>query len=463
MAPRTERVVRVLFGIGWLGGLAAGMTLAATAGQTTPLQLGGLLVVAYLAVWGLYFFPSRQRLAGHAGRFLACTFSIVVALAVLELGGHFAGVDYRRVFLSPSEPWERPGNRPDPALLYVRKGGQHILRRITGNEVGALGGARSAQVYRCDMQYDQDGFRNPHPASAAGVIVLGDSFIEGSHVSDAEVVTSQLEGLLSRPVANLGRSGDGPQQELEVLRRYGLALRPQTCVWSFYEGNDLIDSQRFEGKQAEVRRYSQQSRLQSWSQRSFTRNCLDYAIRNWLNPAPRPPAALYTGKFIDSRKVPVDISFGSEDHYDAHSPGGVRDHSPELRRVAAVLAKAHELCRRLGIDLVVVFIPTKFRVYRDLCRFEPDSPCLAWPVDGVPGELGKLVASISTAIGYIDLTPSFQTEAANGSLVYLQDDTHWSGAGHALAAHAIREYLKARPALRRPTIADRAQNAGISR
>lgn len=463
MAPRTERVVRVLFGIGWLGGLAAGVTLAATAGQTTPLQLGGLLVAAYLAVWGLYFFPSRHRVAGNAARFLACTVSMVVALAIPEVGGHFAGVDYQRVFLSPSEPWERPGNQLDPPLLYLRKGGQHILRKMTGNDVGVLGGGVSAQVYRCDMHYDQDGFRNPHPSSAAGVIVLGDSFVEGPHVSDADVVTSQLERLLGRPVANLGRSGDGPQQELEVLRRYGVALHPQTCVWCFYDGNDLIDSQRFEGDQAEVHRYSKQSRLQSWSERSFTRNCLDFAIRNWLNPAPRPPAALYTGRFIDSRKVSVDISFGSEDHYDAHSPGGVRDHSPELGRVAAVLAEAHELCRRRGIDLVVVFIPTKFRVYRDHCRFDRDSPCLAWPVDGVPGELGELVASISTAIGYIDLTLSFQAAAATGALVYLPDDTHWSGAGHALAAHAISEYLNARPAPRRPTFAERAQNAGIRR
>jgi SGNH hydrolase-like domain, acetyltransferase AlgX len=455
MSARSGRVLAAIFGITWLGAVALAVYCGAMAAHASASQLAGLLVAVYLALWGWYFSRSRHGATGNAARFLACTTSIVAALVVLETAALLSGVDYRRVFLTPTEPWERPRNRPDPALLYVRNGPRHIRRRLVGNDIATLAGGKDLKIHQCNVRYDQKGFRNASEMSSADVIVLGDSFIEGSHVSDAELVTAQLQALLSRTVANLGRIGDGPQQELAVLRRYGLGLQPRTCVWSFYEGNDLRDSQEYELNQAKVRRYSERSRLQLVSERSFTRNCLEYLIRTWLDPRPRPPARLYAGRFESSPAGPLELFFGSDDYYDQDSKGGMRDQSPELGRVHAVLAQAHELCRRHGIDLVVVFIPTKFRVYHDLCHFDHDSPCLSWPADGLPNELAELVGQVSTEIGYVDLTPRFRAAAAHGSLVYLPDDTHWTSEGHRLAANAIGECLKSRPALTRPALADR--------
>jgi hypothetical protein len=449
MSAHSERALTAVFRVGWLGGLALAVFCGATASGANSRQLAGLLVAAYLGVWGPYFVRAPHAAAGKAARFLACTMSIAIVVAAFEAASVFSLVDYRRIFLTPDEPWERQGNRPDPELLYVNTGRRHIQRRVTGNDLGALSGGRPSKIYQCDVRYDQNGFRNAADAGSADLIVVGDSFVEGSHVSDAEVITSRLQALLNQTVANLGRIGYGPQQELEVLRRYGLGLRPRTCVWCFYDGNDLRDSERYERDQAEVLRYGRRSQLQLLLERTFTRNCLEYAIRTWLDPPPRPPARLYAGRFDGSSGALLDLFFGSDDYYDEHSPAGVRDHSPELDRVRTVLAHAHELCRRQEIDLVVVFVPTKFRVYRDLCRFDPASPCRSWPADGLPRVLADLVRSTSSQIGYLDLTPSLHAAAADGSLVYLPDDTHWTSDGHRVAALAIGDYLRSRPTLAR--------------
>ena len=90
-------------------------------------------------------------------------------------------------------------------------------------------------------------------------------------------------------------------------------------------------------------------------------------------------------------------------------------------------------------------MPAKFRVLRDFCAFEVDSPCLAWPVDDLPGAVREVVADVSPAIGFLDLTPTFRRDARAGRLPYLADDTHWSAEGHRSAAVALGEMIASRP------------------
>jgi hypothetical protein len=443
--PR-ERSVRVLFGVGWLGGLALALWLGAAGRDVRPGQLIGLLLAIYLGAWGLVFFRSRWGPMGNAARFLACTASILVAVEALEASALFHLVDYRSIFQSPTAPWERPRNRPDPDLLYTRAGHQRVRKVMTGNDIARLHGAKSWKIYHCDLRYDRDGFRNRSDLDSADLIVLGDSFIEGMQMADAELITARLAVHLDRTVANLGRTGDGPQQELHILRRYGLGLRPRTCIWAFYEGNDLQDARRYEPGQEAVRRFAQQGGSPAFGALSFTMNWLEYLIRTRLSPEPRPAARLYIGRFVDHTGKQVDMYFGSEDQHDESVSVGSLATSPELKRVQSQLAEAHSLCRRQGIQLVVMFIPSKFRVYRDLCTFDRDSPCLAWPDNDLPRALKAKLDEISAEISFLDLTPRFHAEAARGSLIYLPDDTHWSSEGHRVAAQELAGFLRAHPA-----------------
>ncbi len=381
---RRRRHARILFSLGWLGALGLALRVGATAYGVTPEQLLGLLVAGYLGIWGLIFFLSRQSRTVDAARFTAVTGSIVLAVAVFEVPAALGLVNYRSVFMIPTATWRRPGFRPDPELVYAREGNSGTRWACVGSERHLLSGATPATIYHCDLRLDRDGFRNPPGLDAADVAIVGDSFIEGAHVGESELITSRLARLTGLAVANLACTGYGPQQELVVLRRHALGRKAKTCIWAFYEGNDLQDIHEFEEHQKDLPWILRSGGGESPYGRGFVRNALQYAIQSWLRPEPRRPARLFTGRFIDDSGREVPIYFRSGVQHGDGVPRLPREGSPELQLVRAWLAQADAMCRRQGAELIVLFIPSRFRVYRDVCAFEPDSPCRSWPVDDLP-------------------------------------------------------------------------------
>jgi hypothetical protein len=445
MDDRRVRRAKALFAATWAGGLVLTLRAGATAHDVNPEQLLALIPATYLAAWGLAFFLSRAGRAVDAARFLACTASALLTLALVEAPAALGLVDYRTVFSTPTPPWRRPDYRPDPELIWARLGDRRARWVCQGGELHMLWGATPWATYHCDLRLDRDGFRNPPGPAPADLAVLGDSFVEGAQVAEPELVTAHLARLTGRAVANLGRSGYGPQQELAVLRRYALPNRPRACVWAFYEGNDLQDVDAYESYRHDLPQILHDRRSGSLYGRSFARNALAFLIRTWLRPAPRRPARLFTGRFLDRSGRAVPIYFGTGVQHGEGSPALPRDGCSELLKVRSILAEAHALCRGQGTDLVVVFVPSKFRVYRGACSFESDSPCRSWPVDDLPCALRSAVAAVSPEVGFLDLTPSLQAEAADGSLLYLPDDPHWTAEGHRAAARALADYLVSRP------------------
>ena len=127
---------------------------AATAHDTNPEHLGGLLPLAYLAAWAPYFLMTSQTRGQACARFLLSTASILACVGFFELLGIVGAVDYRQIFSTPTPPWRRPGNRPDPELLYVKEGTLVAQRfdpsalKITGEPVPLaeqMGGSPSSQ------------------------------------------------------------------------------------------------------------------------------------------------------------------------------------------------------------------------------------------------------------------------------------------------------------------------------
>ena len=345
------------------------------------------------------------------------------------------------VFSTPTTAWQRPGHQPDPELLYRRDAHLHTRLRFTGADLAPLRGVTNPTIYQCDLRLDCNGFRNPTDLSAADVIVLGDSFIEGLHVSEPELMSAQLERTLGRSVANLGRTGYGPQQELAVLRRYGLKLSPRTCVWAFYEGNDLQDVLSYQAEAARARRAT--AHPPTWSRQLYARGFIRNALAMSLRPAPAQPLRLYTGRLVDRLARTTDVYFSCGVN-EGKEPRPYGDMSVGFELLRSVLTAAQTDCAQHGIDLIVVFVPAKFRVYANLCTFDRDSPCRNWKLDDLPARIQELLVSVPGEIGYLDLTPRFRAEADAGTLPYLVDDTHWSARGHRAAAEAIASILSTR-------------------
>ena len=112
-----------------------------------------------------------------------------------------------------------------------------------------------------------------------------------------------------------------------------------------------------------------------------------------------------------------------------------------LDDLRATLAEAHEVCRDAGIQLVFVFVPTKYRVYGRFCEIDSGLRRRLGQPGDLPRRLGRLIAGISRDVAYVDLTGPFIAQAEQGAMLYWPDDTHWSVDGHRLAAEVVSSYL----------------------
>jgi hypothetical protein len=379
------------------------------------------IVLSYLLVWGLIFFWSDASVTEKAGRFLLTSFSVALLVGLLECLALAKLVDFRLALGTPIwEPWRHPDNLLEPKLLHIHKPSYHT--RFEG----------------IDYRYDRHGLRNDAEYTAADVVVIGDSFIEGWKVAAGDMLTALLANQLGLTVANLGQSWYGPQQELELLRRYGVPLHPRICVWSFFEGNDLIEVHRYQKATRDWQNFSKQ--FHSFRERSFTKNAV-LAVGRIAN-------SWRTGESRDStwRKwVPSGIFKESDGRntrlffMDNSSPLTARD-SQALEQVGSDLGQASGLCRTEGAKFLVLFIPTKFRVYNAFTTFE-DQPA-SWVISDLPKMLEAIVRKLPDA-QFLDLTPVLTDEARRGSLTYFPGlDSHWSPTGNRVAATAIAQFLR---------------------
>ena len=118
-------------------------------------------------------------------------------------------------------------------------------------------GARSvSQDYDVEIATNSAGFhdiehRLQKPPDVYRIVMLGDSFMEAVQVPVGQGFAQQLQGALQGwlnekrvEVINLGISGTGPAQYLQVLKARGLAYRPDLVIMAVHPGNDFFDSYR---------------------------------------------------------------------------------------------------------------------------------------------------------------------------------------------------------------------------
>jgi hypothetical protein len=411
----------------WLGGLLLLWAMV----RPAPRPLAATLLGSYFLGWGavMVLAPGWRAMA----RFTLSTLALVLTLGSLELASAVGLVDFRTVLASGGpDPRNSADNALDPELIHIHK---PYLRRVgaTRGDIALAFHLAGTPLYPYDVACDRNGFRNACDLSAADVVVLGDSFVEGGLVAADDLMTATLARLLGCTVANLGQSAYGPQQELAVLNRFGATLRPGLYIWTFYGGNDLDDVERYE----QLRQENIPTAVRSTPrERSFGRNALQVLsdrLSPFFTPEPADRAPWGTWQSGDGRMTQLFF----------HPRGAQlsRRGLDALDKVVAVLSAAHTVCAANRVPLLVVFVPEKFRVYRDYCRFSPDNPCVDWVLDDLPEQLGRRVTALGPGIGFLDLTPALAAEAARGRLLYFADDTHWSAEGHQVAGRAVAAYI----------------------
>ena len=88
----------------------------------------------------------------------------------------------------------------------------------------------------------------------------------------------------------------------------------------------------------------------------------------------------------------------------------------------------------MGVKFLRVFAPTKFRVYRYFMKFDTHSLPRYWVINDLFQKIEAMVYKGLPDVAFLDFTTVFIEQVKQESLLYFDDDTHWSAEGHRLVA-----------------------------
>jgi hypothetical protein len=313
-----------------------------------------------------------------------------------------------------------------------------------------------------DWQMDEHGFRNSRAANSSEVIALGDSFLEFGE-SAADTFVGRLENHLDGArVTNLSKSGYGPPQYLEVLKRYGVKYQPKYALFGFYEGNDIPNIRDYLVWKSGAR--DNKYVFLRYAQPSFLR-------RYW---AALDTAAVSIWRMV---RLPIDLTldnvahnggYGSEIHPSlgllqlaggSHEPMlfvdrlNANESSEEMlkkeewRELERVLIEFKRVSAERGIVPIIVYIPSAAHIY---AQFSTEASGHAWlrlrerqiAAKKNTVEAFKRLAQ-TLAIEVIDLSPHLEA-IAKEKLLYHRLDSHWTAEGREAAAAFVAAELRAR-------------------
>jgi hypothetical protein len=251
------------------------------------------------------------------------------------------------------------------------------------------------------------------------VVVLGDSIAFGLGVSDDETFASRLAGRGNGiEVANLAVQGYGPDQELLVLEREALPLRPDVVVLAFCMANDLAEAvlrvSLYDGQSPKPRFVLQDGELvldtsnleHGWvwrAQRALADHSHLFNRISSIGPRPQPAPTRHWRERYDE---------------------ALRQEDYVLAVNTALVRRMNELCLARGIGFVVAAFP-------DQLSYRRKSPLLKRFFDGLAHE----------GIRILDMSERFRGLNLRLRDVALDPAGHLSPRGHAIVSQVLESEL----------------------
>jgi len=316
------------------------------------------------------------------------------------------------------------GNAP-----YVRNSFYRTERSF--GDLSNLSNLPHARHYRREeFTTDANGYRNRKVPTKPfeGILLLGDSFATAG-TSDSQTLSEQFGNLSNCPVYNGGSSPE-PMKLLNSLQMtHGLV------IWEQSERRELFRPSLTEVLNHEL----------SWKWRPIRRIVGDEGVQYLHGIMSYSPVTIVFGRVVKLlqndevfpnpyRNVVAEANLrnGQEmlflqselDNYQLDRPTDP----------AFYAARKNELEEK-GIDLIVLLVPDKYVVYRDLLLPPPSGPDREPFLDLVEKRL------VAEGVPVINLTPIFRERARalldHDEYLYFLDDTHWNAKGIQEAAESI--------------------------
>jgi hypothetical protein len=352
-----------------------------------------------LAAW------SRSRLLAY----LSSVFAIVATLGALEALGAVGLVSWEAMFKPRVDELGSLGTKREP---NIDKHG------TTHQDTASAWGLPSDPI---PFQYrtDRHGFRNAIDREGGEIILLGDSILVAALVPVEKTLGAQLEALTSRTTQQIALIGIAPQEEHELFWETAPDLKGKRVVQFIFEGNDLLDSRRFE-------------RMKSGG------------------AAPTPEGGLLHDQIWKMLTAATDGQQGvhglrvctvNDQLYTflwaRNSFEGVES---EVENITRSLDQFGERVRAAGGQYAVVFVPNKLHVLAGLCKFPAEGE-IKDPAQHIGQLRGQLEAwGAKSGVPVLDLTDPLIAVAREGRVPWFWGDTHWNETGHEVAARALADW-----------------------
>ncbi|MHC4091085.1 MAG: hypothetical protein ACYSVY_12570 [Planctomycetota bacterium] len=313
------------------------------------------------------------------------------------------------------------------------------------------------------LSTDSRGFRNPTDYDRYDVVVLGDSFCEGSKISDDDPWPVRFAKTSGVSVSNLGMSGYAPQNYLAALKDFGLGLQPRYVMCMIYEGNDFRSAKRMSEAPSEWKRFFKRSPIVQ---------AIDEFLINKLGP-------IGAERRIDGLEMlswlPLAIPDGPDARYYTFPPSFLVHHytsrsefedSKYWKRTKHNLEQMRDICRQADAELMIVYAPTKPRVVLPLVKVSlPADKVHAFAALRAKRELPEPDVYLANLMDYLDvkegvvqawcrensialvsLTDAMRESVCRGEQVYYTYNAHWTPVGHAVAGDAVHQFWTSRQA-----------------
>lgn len=288
------------------------------------------------------------------------------------------------------------------------------------------------------------GFRTDPVDFFVDAVAIGDSFTM-CFTERPDCWVDQLSTLTGKRIVNLGQPVTGTTSHLRILRDFGAPMTPPLVIWQFF-GNDFNDDYGlavFRDEQQEISEpvTTTGQDFSAWLRRNLvTAAVLETLVSGRFSAVPDGEQP-----FVK----PYRATFGSSNQHVLQFGGGYEQQALDMTREQnqigynlsrQAFTEARELVRTWQGELIVILIPTREEVYRDITE----------PVMGAAA-IDKLVSARAAMLDLcaelelrcMDAYDAFYAQAQQGQALYFSDDMHLNPAGNRVLAEAISAWLAA--------------------
>ncbi len=294
------------------------------------------------------------------------------------------------------------------------------------------------------------GLRDLTPIGSARYFALGNSFVFGYGINEADTWPILLGNALGEHVYNLGIAGAGPAAEVALLKHmmavHADSLHIQKLIWMMYEGNDLDDDSR---SSPPVARTGLSAMLSGTALQvavdlpNFVKN--ESVLRKLLYGDLILPFGLHRARYgirtIDGVALETPLfrsKLGNKMFAERHinraqlSRAEVMNHK-NLPSIEQAFRDMRVLADRGGFTVTVVLAPSDVRLHGPAFEGFPKLE---------PPHFLNWLATQANDQGFqtVNLLPLMQP-IADEELLYSRDDSHWNRRGNEVVAQLLKDAI----------------------